>query len=138
VSPKGILAPFHGLFRVAIGGGPVQTLADGFPTGSGLFDMQLGPDDAQVFYEADQDSAGVFELYAVPSDGGTPRKLSAPLVSGGNVVSFEIGADGTTLVYRADQDTDDAFELYGVANIEAPLPQAIFADSFESMVTQPR
>jgi len=130
-SPKGVSSPPNGLFSAPINGGPVQTLATGFPEGSGLIDFSISPDDQFVIYTADQDTPGTSELYRVPSLGGSVEKLNAPVVNGGNIFNFEIAPDSNTVVYRGDQDTDEVRELFSVTNIGAAGPEQIFRDGFE-------
>ena len=48
-------------------------------------DFKISPDGTRVAYRADQDTPGVIELYVNSINGGTPVKVSGPLVAGGNV-----------------------------------------------------
>lgn len=68
-----------------------------------------------VVYNADQETAGVDELFIVPIGGGAVTKLNDPLVSGGDVSSFQLSSGSRTVLYRADQDTDEVGELYSVS-----------------------
>lgn len=64
-------------------------------------------------YSAQQDTAGVYELYLVDIENpGDSTKLNGTLVAGGNVFNIAAGAGGEQVIYRADQDTDEVFELY--------------------------
>jgi Tol biopolymer transport system component len=84
------------------------------------FDFGFSPDGTRVVYVAEQDAAGVPELYLVEAaTPGASVKLNAPLVAGGAASAFEVTPDGTEVIYFADQDTDDVFELY-LADIAAP------------------
>ena len=81
--------------------------------------LQFSPDSSRVLYLADQDSDNVDEIYIVPSGGGVPTKVNAPLVVGGDVTSSSLqfsnpqfSPDGSRVVYRADQDMDEVFEIY--------------------------
>ena len=92
-------------------GGDVQGLQPGRP-------FHLTADGATVVYEADQQSDDVFELWAVPSDGGAAAiRLGSPLVAGGDVRGgVRISPDGTRVVYLADRTTPGVVEL-----LSAPL-----------------
>ena len=68
-----------------------------------------------IVYLADQDIAGVFELYLA----GSGTKLNPPLPAGRRVERFALTPDATAVVYIADQDQNDVFELYRV-NIASP------------------
>jgi Tol biopolymer transport system component len=82
------------------------------PSGEYMFDWAA--DSSRVAYIADQDTAGVFELFT-----STPDGIENDLVSdlpdpptGRDVKDFEWEPDSTLIAYVADQDTDDKFELY--------------------------
>ena len=66
----------------------------------------LTPDGSRVIYIADQDTAGLIELYSVPVDGSaSPVKLSSGLTYAGGangVALFQIGADSSTVFFLAD------------------------------------
>jgi hypothetical protein len=55
-----------------------------------------------------------FELYSRPIIGGTPVKLSGPIVPGGGVQDFKIAPNSQHVVYRADQMVMDQYELFSV------------------------
>jgi hypothetical protein len=68
-------------------------------------------------YLADQDIAGVFELYLE----GSGTKLNPALAVGRTITSFALTPDAAAVVYIADQDQDDVFEF--TASISrAPVP----------------
>ncbi len=75
------------LFSVAPGAGsPVKLNAQLVDGGDVLADgLQFSPDGNSVLYAADQERDSVFELFSVPSLGGTPQKLNGPLANGGDV-----------------------------------------------------
>src|SRR5688500_4876676 len=68
-----------------------------------------------VVYLADQDIAGVFELYLE----GSGTKLNPALAVGRTITSFALTPDAAAVVYLADQDQDDVFEIYRV-NLASP------------------
>ncbi|MCC6847011.1 MAG: hypothetical protein IT294_00820 [Deltaproteobacteria bacterium] len=117
------------LFAVGLGGGDDVALTPASPVGFGPYNgYDFDPTGTRVVYTAEQDAAGVIELYSVPSGGGTPLKLSkspAP-VAGGDVVptSVEVNPDGLTVLYAADQDTDGVQELFS-AGIASGAPQKV-------------
>ena len=75
--------------------------------------IQFTEDGSHVFYVADQEVDGRFELYVVPATGGTAAKLNGPLAQGGIVNShLEQSPDGERLLYRAEQENDEIREIY--------------------------
>jgi hypothetical protein len=106
-----------------------DTVAELFSVGSGV---KLNPalalpntvqafaltrDKRAVIYIADQDTAGVFEIYRVElANPGTSTKLNPTGgfgISGSkDVLDFKLIPDGSGIVYLADQDTDGVNELY--------------------------
>jgi hypothetical protein len=64
----------------------------------------------------DQIADDVFELFIVPSGGGTPVRLNGPLVVDGDVKSegLQFSPDGSRVLYHADQETHDVVELFSV------------------------
>jgi hypothetical protein len=93
----------------------------GSMAGSGIKEISLGseeyyfawaPNSTRIAYIADQDTAGVFELFTSTPDGSDNVQVSGALVSGGDVQDFEWEPAITVIAYVADQDTDDVQELY--------------------------
>ena len=80
-------------------------------------DFQYSDDGTQIFYGADQDITGVFEIYQVAvATPGVSTKLNPALAAGMNVAqTFSVSSDGTSVVYRADQDIAGVFEVYQVS-----------------------
>ena len=117
------------LYSVPIKGGtPVKLNAPLVPGGSVagplasfLTQTKISLNSQYVIYIADQEVDGVYELYRVPIEGGTPVKLNPPLVSGGGVKSQKISPDNKHIIYLADQEVDDVYELYSVP-IEGSTP----------------
>ena len=106
------------LYRVAFANPGVSTkLNPALPAGrGGAFTLVLTPDGTAVIYTADQDNAGVLELYRVAfASPGVSTKLNPALPAGRNVNSFLLTPDGTAVIYRADQGTANVGELYRVA-----------------------
>lgn len=88
--------------------------------GSNVVDCLLDPSGTRAVYVADQDVAGVRELYSVPLDQSSPpMRLNDPMPASGDVVlswyghNMDMSATGRVL-YRADALTDETFELFSV------------------------
>ena len=87
--------------------------------------FSISPNGSRVVYQADQETAAVFELYSVPLGGPAVAgvKLNGPLVAGGYVSGIhQFSPDSCRVVYRADQDTNEVFELYMTSNYLLHLP----------------
>jgi hypothetical protein len=73
------------------------------------------PDSSRIAYIADQDTAGILELYTSTPDGLNNDLVSdippLPIVNR-NVRDFQWQPSSTNIAYVADQDTDGKFELY--------------------------
>jgi Tol biopolymer transport system component len=74
---------------------------------------RFSPDASHVVYRLAEDYWHP-ALFSVPSHGGTPLQLSAPMAPGGSVRDFALTGDGSHVVYTADQDTAGQIELYSV------------------------
>ncbi|NNF97980.1 MAG: hypothetical protein HKM93_01245 [Desulfobacteraceae bacterium] len=81
--------------------------------------------DGIVFYRADQDIDGTYEVYAVTTPGSS-LKLNSPLSAGESVTKFILNYNGSAMAYRADQDIDGVHEIYyvtggAITKINKPL-----------------
>ncbi len=123
--------PVNALFSVPFGGGPVTTLVDGFPAGTGITRYVITPDGRAVVFLADRDTPGVSELFIVSIEGGAIQKINAPLVSGGSVAFFDVSPDGSRIIYGADQLADGVVELFSSPRGNTGLPDPLFFDGFE-------
>jgi Tol biopolymer transport system component len=91
----------------------VATVLNGPLVANGEVDsFDVAPDTGRVVYLADQQTAGVVELYSVQLNGAGAVKLNGSLTGGGDVFSFELSPDGTRVAYLADEDLDDVFEMF--------------------------
>lgn len=125
------------LFSVPSGGGTAVRL--NAPLGHGevvdSFLLQISPDSSRVLYLAGGDgewSERRFELFSVPSTGGTAVKLNGPLVEGGSVSNsggFHFSPDSSRVLYRADQTRAGMFEIFSVPStggnaikLNGPMP----------------
>jgi Tol biopolymer transport system component len=92
------------------------------PPGGNIRAFQLSPDGQRVVYAADQNTAGVVELFTVPIGGGTVERVNGPLVPGGSVRTQQDGIqfspDGRAVYYLADQETMGVTEIF--AAFDAP------------------
>ncbi|GMU66117.1 MAG: hypothetical protein AMXMBFR36_23910 [Acidobacteriota bacterium] len=84
---------------------------------------------ARFVYIADTLVDDRFELWSVPTAGGTPVKLNGVLTGEGDVQSFDLAPGGARVAYVADQQTNDVFEAYtvpvaggGPVKVSAALP----------------
>jgi len=80
--------------------------------GSGDYFFAWAPNSSRVGYIADQNAAGVFELFSSTPDGSDNVQVSGALVAGGDVLDFEWAPASALIAYVADQDTDNKQELY--------------------------
>lgn len=132
VSPDGIYVAYVAdqdtddvfeLYAVPVDKTPAETAVkiSGSMAGSGIKEIAAGsgdyffawaPDSSRVAYIADQNAAGVFELFTSTPDGSDNVRVSGALVSGGDVLDFEWGPASALIAYVADQDTVDVQELY--------------------------
>jgi len=103
------------LTRSALAGPPAEVELQ-LPYPSGTVGDVLGFDAAlgRAIWIAHGDTPGVQELYGSTVAGGTPVKLSAPLVAGGDVQFARLAPGGRHAVYLADGDVDGLDELYAV------------------------
>ena len=70
----------------------------------------------QLIYRADQEIAGVFELFTSTTDGVDTtqgQRISGDLTGGSIGTDFQLSPFGNTVSYIADQDGTGKFELYG-------------------------
>jgi Tol biopolymer transport system component len=106
------------LYSVSPSGGSALKLNGSLAQGASVLasGVAFSPNGARVLYMADQEQDERFELYSVPTLGGTPVRLNATLANGGDVTpgSQRFSPDGTRVIYHADQEADDIFELYSV------------------------
>jgi len=125
VANKDILSKFE-LFVVSVTGGtPVKVSGDPVSgtAGTGIKKVVAGgtfgtrwfewaPDGSRIAYIADQDTAGVYELFSVEPDGSGNARLSDDLDPGGSVKNFAWAPDSSLVAYLADQDTALMDELF--------------------------
>lgn len=99
------------LYSATIDGSDVVKLNKPLESGS-VRSSDVSPDGQDIVYIAQQDTAGVNELYAraVTGSGANPT-LNGPLVAGGDVTQAAFLPDGR-VVYAADQDTDGVIDLF--------------------------
>jgi Tol biopolymer transport system component len=107
--------------------GPVDgivNLSTPMTAGGSVRDYQISPDSSRVVFQADKQTAGVYELFSVPLGGPAAAvfKVNGPLATGGNAGLFQISRDSGRVIYIADQDTNDLLELYMTSNYSIHLP----------------
>jgi hypothetical protein len=94
------------LFSVPIDGGSVIRL-NGFLVSEGdVLDFQVTPGGERALYRADQQTAGLEELYTVSVMGGAAVKLSPALVADalGVARDWTLAPSGDLVIFRADRD----------------------------------
>jgi Tol biopolymer transport system component len=97
------------------GGDPVRLNGDLAAGGDVVVEsLRFTPDGSRVLYVADQRQNNVFELFSVPSAGGTATRLNGDLVLGGNVLpeSIQVSPDGEMVLYRADERISNRVQLF--------------------------
>lgn len=134
VSPDGFYAAYVAdqdtdgvfeLFAVVIDktAGDTAVKVSGPMAGSGVFQSPSGdylygwdPGSSRIAYIADQNMAGVFELFTATPDGNENDLVSDlpdPSTNPGrDVKDFGWAPNGTLIAYVADQDSNDKLELY--------------------------
>jgi dipeptidyl aminopeptidase/acylaminoacyl peptidase len=115
----------------------------------GIAGIRVSRDGDRVLYAAEQDSAELMDVYAVPIEGGPVTRLGGPIARNGTnglndtLARFQLTPDETRVVLLVDA-TDDSFdgpfELYAVpidggatTKLNAPLAanERIFPSSIE-------
>lgn len=76
--------------------------------------VQLSPDGSRALYLADQDQAGVVELYSVPLAGGPATKLNSPTDDERPVYEAKISPDGTRVIFLAGGTAPSPAGLFSV------------------------
>jgi len=81
--------------------------------------QRLSPNGSRVLYHADQNADEVFEIFSVPSGGGTSVRLNGPLVALGdvNAAGLQFSPDSARVLYTADQFVDETVELFCVPSV---------------------
>lgn len=106
------------LYSVSSLGGAATPLNPSLPAGGDVTrgSQRFSPNGARVLYHADQNADEVFEIFSVPSGGGTSVRLNGPLVTFGDVkaAGLQFSPDSTRVLYTADQFIDEMFELFSV------------------------
>jgi Tol biopolymer transport system component len=107
------------LYSVPMDGSEAPTLLSGglLPYGAEVQVFHITPDSSRVLYVADQDTAGMMELYSVSITGGPITKLNPPITASdgeveGSLVSFT--PDSSRVVFMAEWEINNAYELFSV------------------------
>ena len=102
-------------------GTDIVKLSDKLVTRGNVAAFLISPDGFFVAYVADQDTAGVFELYVVPVD-KTPNETAVKVsgkMAGNGILELPSGdyvfgwaPDSSRIAYVADQNSLGVFELF--------------------------
>ncbi|MEJ2349306.1 MAG: hypothetical protein P8Y03_05945, partial [Anaerolineales bacterium] len=76
------------------------------------YDFKITPNSLGVVFTAATTDPSTLELYANYIGGGTPVKLSDPLLLGGAIEDFQITPNSQGVVYLTDEVVGEQFELY--------------------------
>jgi len=87
--------------------GPLQAMGD-------VVQARFSPDEKYIVYLADQVNDESYELYSVPTTGGTAVRLNKDLPNGVDIFSFQISPDSQRVVYKAEQNAVGVSELFSV------------------------
>jgi Tol biopolymer transport system component len=105
-------------FSVPLIGGTAAKLNGTLAVGGDVSNagLQFDSSGSQALFHADQTTDEVFEVFIVPSTGGTPLKLNGALVANGDTQSTDLqfSPNGSRVIYLADQTTDEVFEAFSV------------------------
>ncbi|HEX6883207.1 MAG TPA: hypothetical protein VF530_07480 [Planctomycetota bacterium] len=89
------------------GSSPASALHPPLVQGGAVLSFQLDSSGTQALYRAEQDIAGLVELFRVPADGSAPPALRSTVRDSntvvGSVSGFAPTPDGTAVVYHANQ-----------------------------------
>lgn len=111
-------------------GGTPKLLSGTLPVGGFIGSVRVTPDSKRVVYVADQETAGKFELFAVPLMGTAADgvKLSPELAATGDVATdVQLTADGTLVVFRTSVESGGA-TLFAVP-VAGPATAAVPLDA---------
>jgi Tol biopolymer transport system component len=105
-------------FSVPLTGGTAIKLNGTLPVGGDVSNagLQFNFNGSQVLYHGDQTTDEVFEVFIVPSAGGTTVKLNGALIANGDTQSLDLqfSPNGSRVIYLADQNIDEVFEAFSV------------------------
>jgi dipeptidyl aminopeptidase/acylaminoacyl peptidase len=89
------------IFRIPAGGGPALNLTG--TQGVGNWNAQWRGDAKEVAYCSERDQAGLYQVYAVPAEGGASRLL-VPAAGGGSIITARWSPDNSKLALLRTHD----------------------------------
>lgn len=110
-----------GLYSAPVAGGSAVLLSDPLIAGHIFDNFKVTPDSGLAIYIAAQRPAAdggdlLFEIWRVPTAGGSVERLNGELAGGnGDVQKFVVSPTSGHVVYSADETTDNVTEVYQVA-----------------------
>jgi hypothetical protein len=121
------------LYRVPVSGGPVIQL-DAVPAGRSVQAFEIAPDGSRAVFTADQNAAGVVELYSVSlTTPGPAIRICPSMPADGDVTAFAVTPDSARALYLADLGTNEQFELFSApiaaTGTGTPLNDTLAADA---------
>ena len=126
ITPDGTRVVFSGdlrdegtveLYSNSIAGGDWRRLSpdNTNTTFESVFSFQISPDSQFVAFTGDLETDSLPELFLVPTNGGSTRKISGDLVAGGQVSNtFQFSPDNTHVVFHANKRVASIYEIFSV------------------------
>ena len=96
------------LVLAAGAGAPARAYPIILPIAGNVEEFEITPDGVHVVYRADGDTLHLAEMYAVPAEGGTPRKLNPAPVGGWATGIWTLSADGFFDLFSVPIDASSA------------------------------
>ena len=106
------------LYSVQIDGSSAATRLSAPPAFGSTHQVQdfaLSPNGVRVVFRSDEASAGLPQLYSVPTSGGAITALPGASVAGRQVYpDYQVSSDSVRVVFKADREALNVHDLYSV------------------------
>lgn len=114
------------LYSVPITGVEPVQLTPHLPDHRTVGYSRFSPDGRWIVYHSDQDVDDVFELFRIPSTGGTPQRLNMPVTvtvgASRGYGGWTISRDSRSVYFNAETNVPDQRDLYSaVLPVEVPM-----------------
>ena len=135
ITPDGQRVVFSGDLRIegstelysnSIAGGDWRRLSPDHTntTFESVFTFRVSPDSQYVAFTGDLETESLSELFLVPTNGGSTRKISGDLAMGGQVSNtFKMSPDNTRVVFYAGKRVAGIHEIFSVDYTEYPFDE---------------